>query len=415
MQNMPGTAEGKATIERLLKPLVDEYYNDYIAYERIPILYDHTHATVNPEIRPLLDHIKDELPAEEVEPYNYAYYNMDTFVHKRDDYTFMLSLSSERIDKYEAINNEGYTDWYIADGMTYLLMDSEQYIIDWWGSVDRYAIPGTTVDSSERNPYGSSYATIRPNNAWAGGASDGTIAVAAMQLPSVAAGKTSYVDGTKSYFMLDDKIICMGTGISGGQGEVYTTVENYESRDAAPADAEAVREDGYTPVTVDGQEVPYVFDSKLSYQNPQYISLNNDRGWVFFGDNDVTVERVVQNKRYAGLDKTPTESAYDVPFVTVKIEHGGSPQNETYGYVIMPNKTEAELAEYAGNPDFEVLEQTDARHVIQLYHGTIMANLFEPGTLEGIQFKNPCSVILKPAGLGDGAFISPSRRSGLPP
>ena len=100
--------------------------------------------------------------------------------------------------------------------MTYLLQDSRQYLLDWWTDVDRYAIPGTTVDSMERNPTWSSYATVTPNNTWAGGVSDGLIGAAAMKLPEKAANKSSFVLGTKSYFIsivrfrtvVNRKILC---------------------------------------------------------------------------------------------------------------------------------------------------------------------------------------------------------------
>ena len=399
-------AEGKEKIVSLLKPLVDEYYDDYKAYERVPIVYYYEHPTLNAAINPLLDEIKASKDVKKVEPYNYAYYNMDKFVHKRDDYTFMLSMSSERIDKYEAINNEGYTDWYIGDGMTYLLQDSEQYLLDWWAYVDRYAIPGTTVDSQKRNPAQSSYAQVRPDNEWAGGASDGMNAVAAMKLPTVATGKSTYNTGTKSYFMLDDKIVCMGTGILGGYGDVYTTVENYRDLKKAPEGSDAERENGYTEVSVDGEKLPFVFDSKIKYENPKYISLNNDRGYLFFGSNSVTVERAVKDKGYAGLDKTANEEAYDVPFVTIKAEHGTDPKNASYCYAIIPSKTEQEVRELSENPGFEIVEQSESRHVIKLDDGTVMANLFSGGELEGFSFKNPCSVIIKPDGQNKKLYVA---------
>lgn len=398
--------EGRETILSLLKPLVDEYYDDYMTYERVPIVYYYIHPTLNYAINPLLDEIKESTDVKSVEPYNYSFYNMDKFVHKRDDYTFMLSMSSERIDKYEAINNEGYTDWYIADGMTYMMQDSQQYLPDWWIDVDRYKIPGTTVDSQTRNPTWSSYATIRPDNTWAGGASDGLIGVAAMKLPQTAANKTSFINGTKSYFMLDDKIVCMGTGISGGEGDVFTTVENYKDLKTAPDTENAERNNGYTSVSVDGESVPFTFDNKMSYKNPNYIALNNDRGYIFFGENDITVERVVKDKKYAGLNKTANESSYDVPFVTILAEHGTAPKNETYCYALVPSKTEEEVKNIAKNPGFEIVEQSDKRHVIKLDDGTVMANLFVSSELLGFSFKNPCSVIIKPSGSGYKLYVA---------
>ena len=74
-----------------------------------------------------------------------------------------------------------------------------------------------------------------PNNSWAGAATDGKITVASQQLTGNAADRSKKLEAWKSWFMLEDKIICLGTGITGGEGSVSTIVENallYEKPEA---------------------------------------------------------------------------------------------------------------------------------------------------------------------------------------
>ncbi len=339
----------------------------------------------------------DTLPDRE-ETYSRVYYNMDRIIHKTNEFTFMLAMSSERTDRYEAINEAGYTDWYIGDGMTYVLRDTSQYMVKWWGGVDRYKMPGTTVDSTERNPLLSKYGNHNAENSYAGGVTDGKLTAAGMILPGNILETDSRLVGKKSYFMLGDKIVCLGSGITGGQGNVYTTVDNI------------LMDRTNAPVNVDGKLMNTGLDVKTSYTGPGYIWFYGGYAYSFLGNNNVSVERVVNNKRYTGYDKTPGSNTD--PFLTILIEHGSNPQNAKYGYVILPKYTNSEAAAYKSEDEFEVISQDNNMHAIRLLEsGVIMANIFTEGELSGIRFNSPSSVIIKPYGNGYKVYASEPAQS----
>ncbi len=353
--------------------------------------YSYIYPTLQRDIREIAEYI-DVLPDEDCFG-SYAYYNMDRVIHKRKDFTFMLAMSSERIDRYEAIQGHGYTDWYIGDGMTYTITDSRQYHINWWSGVDRYKIPGTTVDTTQRNPNTSQYGNHNAQNEWAGMASDGDITVAGMILPGNITETDVKLTGKKSYFMLDNEIVCMGSDINGGNGEVYTTVDNLW------------QENSQDIAVVDGVSVTAKTDTKEYFQNPKYVWTEADKGYVFIGENTLSCERAVNNKRYTGYNKTDSENTS--PFMHILIEHGTSPQNGAYTYAILPDVTQSETAHYATNPDFEVISSDSSLHAIKIKkNGIIMANVFKPSVISGISFNTPCSVILKPYGNGYKIYIS---------
>ena len=154
-----------------------------------------------------------------------VYYNQDQVIHIRDSFTAAVAMSSTRIEKYESYSSINSKGWYIGDGMLYVYTDGKQYTDNWFDYVNPYYMPGTTVDSTEREVIHTEQAENwgLPENTWAGGVTDGVNSIAGYQLGNQ---YVSGLKGNKSYFLFGDKIIALGSGISGGEGEAYTVLEN---------------------------------------------------------------------------------------------------------------------------------------------------------------------------------------------
>ncbi len=218
-------AEEKAQLTAVLKTTLGETLD---AYEKQT---GDGAMTAKPQIRLEIEDFlayAQSISAQSAEYKTKVYHNMDRVVHDREGFRFGLSMSSERIDKYEGYTTSGgLTEWYIGDGMTYVYMnDKKQYTTTWWANANPYYMPGTTVDSvvrrtdigTEDNPD-----WHVPENTFAGGVTDDKSGVAGMILGN------KYVTGLagrKSWFMLGDTIVCLGSGITGGEGEVYTVLDN---------------------------------------------------------------------------------------------------------------------------------------------------------------------------------------------
>lgn len=156
-----------------------------------------------------------------------VYYNQDQVVHRTENFTAALSMSSERVAKYESILPTNAKGWYLGDGMLYIYKDgTTQYDSSYFSYVNPYYMPGTTVDSTVRKEITTNSSAENwgnPDNKFAGGASDGKNTAAGYILGNK---YVSGLKGKKSYFMIGDKIICMGSGITGGEGNVYTVIDN---------------------------------------------------------------------------------------------------------------------------------------------------------------------------------------------
>ncbi len=157
-----------------------------------------------------------------------VYYNMDRVVHRAEKFTAGLAMSSRRIFKLESFGvGANSTGWYTGDGMLYIYDGTGQHNASYTSSANPYHIPGTTVDSTPRDPAFSTADAVNwgyPDNLWAGATTNGKTTMCTYEIGNK---YVSSLKGKKSYFLLGDKVVCMGSGISAGNGNVYTTVENY--------------------------------------------------------------------------------------------------------------------------------------------------------------------------------------------
>src|SRR5690606_20857230 len=69
----------------------------------------------------------DDLPANDLNPARrtVAFNAMDKNVHLRPGYAFALARSSDRISKYEYMNNENLRPWFQGDGTYYVYLSGQ--------------------------------------------------------------------------------------------------------------------------------------------------------------------------------------------------------------------------------------------------------------------------------------------------
>ena len=209
-----------------------------------------------------------------------VYYNQDQVIHRREDFTAALSMSSERTAKYESYKTTNGSGWYLGDGMLYVYMDDKQYTQGYFDNINPYYMPGTTVDSTRREIIHTETDPDwgLPENDWAGGVTDGENTVAGYQLGNQ---YVSGLAGKKSYFLFGDKIICMGSGITGGEGEVYTVLDNRMINKPISDDLEAISYEvhGITTDNPDKAELVYkLIDGDITTN----CQLNAYDNWMVF-------------------------------------------------------------------------------------------------------------------------------------
>lgn len=313
--------------------------------------------------------------------------SMDRVVALRSGFGFGVSMSSSRINNYENLfATSNLKGWCTGDGMTYLYVGDvdTQFTDDFWPTVDYHHLPGTTAEQGfEAEPN-------RTDQSWVGGASvASTYGAAGMSLhPAASSNRSSTLYGKKSWFMLDNKIVCLGSGItSATANDVDTTVENRRLCTAPTAN-----------FYINGTAHPPTVGWSTLINGPTWCALEGTGGYYFPGGASNLQAEVVSNSG-AWTDIRPTDSdltTYTNTYLQLYFRHGASPTNAQYAYVLLPDMDPAGVSAYAANPSVSVVANTTTVHAVKdVGLGVVGANFWSGsgGTADWITVNKPSSVM----------------------
>ena len=312
------------------------------------------------------------VPAAAPQTASYNFASMQRVVHLRPGFAVGLSLFSPKITAYESGNGENLKPWYTGTGMTYLYnADQTQYDDDYWPTVNPLRLAGTTTDGAT--------ATLKtwtllanPDN-WVGASVlNGIYTSAGMQF-SMSNDTGSSLAGKKSWFLFDNKMVALGTGIScTSTGAVETIVDNRRI-DAA----------GDNALIVNGTAQPTSLGTASTLANVSWAWLDGNAagsGVGYYFPTPVSVNALRENRIgtwnviNTGGQTTPQSTNN---FLSLALAHGTQPSGAGYAYVVLPNQTSSSMASYAASPDIMVLANTtSAQAVIDKSINVVGANFW---------------------------------------
>jgi hyaluronate lyase len=326
------------------------------------------------------------LPPAPPPPRHIRFQEMDRVVHRRSNHAFGLSMSSSRVYTYESINNEHLRGWFTGDGMlTFHNGDLSQFENDFWPTVDPYHLPGVTNPTAPRaNASGEQKYTSQD---WVGGAGLAEFGSAGMRLQTW----TGDLTGRKSWFFLDDEVVCLGTDITGNSpGAIHTTVENRRLSDAA---AESLVMDGITaPVTLGWEE---------TVANPSWFALEGTGGVFFPSPTTVRIKREARTASWYDINRGYPDTPVTRNYLTAWIDHGVNPVSASYAYVLLPDANAIATEAYSTSPDVQILSNDPSVQAVQDQSTGVTAAHFwhaGGGTAGPIASNGPSAVILRQAG-----------------
>lgn len=388
-----------------------------------------------PAIEPYMAIMNDATitPANAVKQGSVVFNAMDRNLQLGGDFTFALSRSSNRIAKYEYMSGENLKPWFQGDGAFYLYLSgvdqTKQYGIDYMTTVNPYRLPGTTVpnearktimelyDGSQFYPKYTASSTEQNDyvyfpvgtNTFSGSVSlkeDG-VSMAGMQLGDdngyVAKQKGLLPDdfvayknatGNKSWFLMNDQIVFLGSGIGDTQKrDVTTTIDN---RMSAP--------DAKITVTAQDKAGKAVAVKKGKYSNLQWLcyqdeSLKTGVGYYFPQTKEIKIETptITANQKDIRNVSSQTDNMITEKYFTMTYEHGKK-TDDSYSYVLVPNATAEEMKQYTAAPSIEIVENSKTIHAVRDTKDNITAiNFFEVGKTAGVQSSKPLSLLMKQA------------------
>ena len=269
---------------------------------------------------------------------------MDRVVHHRPRWAAALSLSSERIARYECGNGENLHGWYTGDGMLYIydIADPDHYTDEFWPTVDPYRLPGTTVDTRRREDVGRDASkgtgvVMAPNRIAGGTVVENGFGTAELDLH----GEGSTLRARKKWHFLDDGVMALGTDISASDGRrVETIVENRN-----------LRADVNRRFVVDGVVQDPALGVERRHLGVKWAHLEGVGGYIFPCRADLMSLREERTGSWSDINIGTGTGGAGVEirrvYQTLWFDHGIAPRQAGYMYLLLPGAGERETAQRA--------------------------------------------------------------------
>ncbi|MEW2167686.1 polysaccharide lyase 8 family protein [Streptomyces sp. NPDC007084] len=321
--------------------------------------------------------------------------SMARATHRRPGWAASISMADRRITYYETGNGENLRGWHTGSGMLYWWGDTYangQYSDAFWPTVDPYRLPGVTASRKAlADAAGGDWGASLPDVNWVGGATDGQRAAIGQYLK----GLQSTLMAKKSWFCLDDAIVCLGAGIKCTDGTaVESTVEN---RNLGPT--------GNSASTVNGTVKPAGYPWSETLSGTSWAHIAGHGGYVFPGGATVKALREARNGRWSDINKGSSTAVLNRKYLTMYVDHGTAPTAATYAYLLMPGASAAQTqARAAATTWLSVLANTDDQQGVSVPSlGFTGVNFWFAGTVGPLTVNKPCSVMISEK--GDGTAV----------
>ena len=309
---------------------------------------------------------------------NTMYHCSDYMLHNRQNYDFSVRTSSTRTNKTESGNGENLYGTYMSDGATNIRVNGNEYadIFPVW-EWDR--IPGTTLPAGEkRNPvdWGS-----KGTCTFTGGVSDGKYGVMTFKMDDYG------VKAQKSWFMFDNEVVCLGSGIgSNVPTDIVTTVNQCHL-------------DGNVWINT-GKTLRQATQGEFAFeQAPQWI-WHDSIAYLFPQGNNIKLKMDRQKGNWAKINFNYPATEISMPIFNLVINHGQSPRNASYAYIVVPGINHPEKMKTYSCRHLKIeRNDTEIQAVNNRKSGILQIVFFKPGTFDNEEIKvkalKPCVVQIK--------------------
>lgn len=275
------------------------------------------------------------------------YNDMDrvTYHNKGLDFAFGLSMTSKNVARYESINGENLKGWHTGAGMSYLYnSDVKHYRDNFWATADMKRLAGTTTLDNEEPK---STDVKKSSKTFVGGTKfDDQHASIGMDFEN----QDKTLTAKKSYFILNDKIVFLGTGIKSTDSSKnpVTTIENRKANDYK------LYKDDTQTTNSDNQETNSLF---LESTN----STQNNIGYHFLNESKITVKKESHTGKWSDINKSQKDIQNTDEYYEVTQKHSNT--DSKYAYVLYPGLSKDVFKSKASK--VTVVKQEDDFHVVK--------------------------------------------------
>lgn len=314
------------------------------------------------------------------------YYIGDWALYFGRKYSTSVRLTSTRTRKIEHGNNENLRCFFMSEGSMDLAVKGGEYfnIFPAW---NWSFVPGVTCpDMGNDVPLPGGWGEPGEGN-FSGGLSAGKDGFCGFKMLI-----TKYdvdLSGNKSYFFMDDAIVCLGSGINSKMAKgIHTTLDQSLF-------------DGSATYSVDGSVQTVSLGANATDAGIDWFWYN-DRGYFFPEKQKVSFKLAEQSGAWKDINAGKTGSV-TANVCTLWLSHGLLPKDATYSYVIVPGITQGEMAGYNVVNFKIVVNQPEVQAVQSVSGKKIQAMFYAAGSIETedglkITVDQPCAVMLQETG-----------------
>ncbi len=313
--------------------------------------------------------------------------SQDRFTHRRPGWAAAVSMASSRVAYYEVGNGENLHGWQTGSGWLQWWTDGTigQYSDAYWPTVDPYRLPGITASLKPlADGAGGQWGSAKPDTNWSGGTTDGEFGAAGQDL----LGPVSTLRAKKSWFSLDEGILCLGAGITADDGFEVDTVVDHRLVGADPG-----------PMLIDGNPVPSRPGQPIKFGRARWVHLAGQAGYVFPSGTRITVLDEERTGSWRQINLGGPADPITRRFQSVYLDHGVDPDRADYAYLILPGADAArteELASAGTRGRFVITANTTTVQGIDVGHlGLTAANFWTAGAVGPIAATGPASVLIR--------------------
>ncbi|MFI3322009.1 MAG: polysaccharide lyase family 8 super-sandwich domain-containing protein [Rikenellaceae bacterium] len=297
----------------------------------------------------------------------------DYTLKRTKDYFFTIKMCSDRVVGAESCNDEHLKGYYSGDGAALLYQSGKEYhdIAPLW---DWRKQPGVTLAQSNEPFKILTWTGYHIESSFVGGVSDGVDGITAMHYTR------DGVNADKSWFIFDDLIFCLGSGITSNLTSEITTSVNqlYTEGDI---------------MTSQG-----VMTSDINASSSISWVWNNNIGYIFPQGGTISAT----NKHVAGSwNEISSKFSKDVvssDIFTLWINHSKMPNNGKYCYIMAPNTTLTTTKSLSSNIDYKITNENSLQIVEsndKKFGGAVAYKAAKFELLDGMELSKPAIVFYK--------------------
>ncbi len=251
---------------------------------------------------------------------NKHFFRSDIMVHHRPGWYMSVKMYSERTVNTDGLSgcDEGLLSHYLAEGATTIMRHGKEYknIFPVW---DWQSIPGTTVELKTHIPGEPKRKGI---NAFAGGASNGTIGVAGFHL------SRDFLTARKAWFFFSDMAVCLGTDIHCMTNNPVVTTLNQSISSG--------------PVVIGHEKGTEILNEDKRVIHSKWI-FHDGIAYVPNKSTEMEITNMVRTGNWQRISAQKSNNPVTEKIFMLRLNHGQRPEIASYAYAVIPDITEKDI------------------------------------------------------------------------